>query len=100
MELESKLGVYGQALIKKYGRCWPKGVPGDLIDEHFMDKEVGYSKSLELRFKGKKIFIHCMKEGKWISSCRPLAHSMRCMLMQLFGGWQEGTSTSNTPNRS
>ena len=32
------------------------------IDEHFTDKEVGYSESLELEFEGKK----------------PLAHLMRC----------------------
>ena len=67
VELESKIGVYGQALIKKRGRYWPKGVPGDLIDEHFADKEVGYSESLELEFEGKKLFIHCMKEEKWVS---------------------------------
>ena len=38
-ELEAK-GAYAEYLIKK--RCyWPKGVPGDLIDTHFEDKEVG-----------------------------------------------------------
>ena len=33
-----KLGVFGQVLIKKHGSNWPKGVPGDQIDEHFADK--------------------------------------------------------------
>ena len=38
-ELEAK-GVYEAALVKKW--CyWPKGVPGDLVDTHFEDKEVG-----------------------------------------------------------
>ena len=31
--------MYAVALIKKR-RYWPKGVPGDLIDTHFEDKEV------------------------------------------------------------
>ena len=38
-DLEDK-GVYVAALIKKR-RYWPKGVPGDLIDNHFEDKEIG-----------------------------------------------------------
>ena len=37
--LEAK-GVFAGALIKKR-RYWPKGVPGDLIDEHFENMEVG-----------------------------------------------------------
>ena len=38
-ELKSKV-VYAKDLIKKR-RCFPKEVPGDLIDTHFKDKEVG-----------------------------------------------------------
>jgi hypothetical protein len=67
VELEAKLGVLGQALIKKRGRYWPKGVPGDMIDQHFADKEIGYSKTLEMMFKEKTMFIHCMKEKKYVT---------------------------------
>ena len=39
IELNAK-GVYSAALIKKW--CyWPRGVPGDLIDNHFENTEVG-----------------------------------------------------------
>ena len=36
-----KLGVFGQALIKKRGANWPNGMPGDQIDEHFAEKPIG-----------------------------------------------------------
>ena len=32
--------IYAVAMIKKR-RYWPKGVPGEPIDTHFEDKEVG-----------------------------------------------------------
>ena len=34
-------GVYGQALIKKRGKCWPRHVPGDQIEQHFSAMEIG-----------------------------------------------------------
>ena len=34
-----EVGVYASALIKKR-KYWPKGVPGDAIDEYFEDKDV------------------------------------------------------------
>ena len=59
-EIESK-GVYAGALIKKQS-YWPKGVPGDLIDTHFEDKEVGDVGMIEARTEDKKLFrIFCMK---------------------------------------
>ena len=58
--LESK-GVYSGALIKKHN-YWPKGVPGDLIDTHFRDKEVSDIGMLEARNQDAKSFIIlCMK---------------------------------------
>ena len=30
-----KYGVFGQVLIKKHGKYWPRGVPGDAINNHF-----------------------------------------------------------------
>ena len=40
-----KMGVYAGALNKKR-RYWPKHVPGQLINTHFKDKEVGNTDSL------------------------------------------------------
>ena len=61
VDMERVQGVYGQALIKKRGRYWPKGVPGDFIDEHFRNKEIGHSETLELVFDGHPFLIHCTK---------------------------------------
>ena len=61
VDIEQVQGVYGQALIKKRGRFWPKGVPGDAIDDHFRDKAIGHSETLQLLFDGHPFFIHCTK---------------------------------------
>ena len=67
VELKAKLGVFAQALIKKRGRYWPKGIPGDFIDEYFADKEIGSCDTLEVSFEGKRLFIHCIKEEKFVT---------------------------------
>ena len=60
-DLKTK-GVYVLDLIKK-GRYWPKGVPGDLIDTHFEDKDVDNVGMIEARTEYYKLFkIFCMKE--------------------------------------
>ncbi len=41
-------GVYGQALIKKRGRGWPKFIPGDEIDIYFSDKPIGPTRNLQV----------------------------------------------------
>jgi hypothetical protein len=59
-------GVYGGALIKKR-RYWPKSVPGDLIDRHFADKEVGDYDMLETTTEeGKPFKIFCFKEPDYV----------------------------------
>ena len=64
-ELEAK-GVYVVAMIKKR-RYWPKGVPGDLIDTHFEDKEVGGVGMVEARTQDNKLFIiFCMKDPDYL----------------------------------
>ena len=64
-DLKTK-GVYVLDLIKK-GRYWPKGVPGDLIDTHFEDKEVGGFGIIEARTEGNKLFkIFCMKKPDYV----------------------------------
>jgi hypothetical protein len=61
VEMDRKLGVYGQFLVKKRGRYWPKGVPGDMIEEHFKDKPIGHSETWETTFDGHPFFVHCTK---------------------------------------
>ena len=39
-------GVYADALINKR-KYWPKGVPGDVIDQYLADKDVTYVDMLE-----------------------------------------------------
>ena len=41
-----EVGVYAAALIKNR-KYWPKGVPGDAIDEYFSDKDVTHVDMLE-----------------------------------------------------
>ena len=52
-----KLGVFGQALIKKHSTNWPKGVPGDQINEHFADKPIEYCETLHVEIEGKQILF-------------------------------------------
>ena len=42
----SEVGVYAATLIKKQ-KYWPKGVPGDAIDEYFSDEDVTHVDMLE-----------------------------------------------------
>ena len=53
-KIESK-GVYVEALIKRR-HYWPKLVTGDLIDNHFQDKEVSDLGMLESRTQENKTF--------------------------------------------
>ena len=85
VEMEAQLGVYGQALIKKRGRYWPKGVPGDMIDDYFKDKEIGECETLQVEFEGKTLFIHCQKEEKYITK-----------FMSTFGTLDDGHETKRT----
>mmetsp|Transcript_12638 Transcript_12638/g.27240 ORF Transcript_12638/g.27240 Transcript_12638/m.27240 type:complete len:209 (-) Transcript_12638:539-1165(-) len=66
VDMEHKLSVYDQALIKKQGQYWSKGVPSDFIDDHFKDKAIGASETLDLTFEGKPFLIHCRKEEKYV----------------------------------
>eukprot|EP01082_Thalassiosira_pseudonana_P010906 g9889.t1 g9889 contig4:805493-806287(-) len=59
-------GVYGQALIKKRGRYWPRGVPGDEINKHFEGKQIGEFECFVQEKEGKQFLIHCHKEDKYV----------------------------------
>ena len=54
VDMERVQGVYGQ---EKRGRFWPKGVPGDAIDDCFRDKAIGHSQTLQLLFDSHPFFI-------------------------------------------
>ena len=60
-------GVFGQALVKKRGRYWAKGVPGDAINEHFKDKEIGSTETFTQNIDGKEFHVHCQKEDKYVT---------------------------------
>ena len=63
-----EFGVYAAALIKKR-KYWPKGVPGDAIDEYFVDKDVTHVDMLEAITEegpeGKAFKIFCFKEPEY-----------------------------------
>ena len=54
-------GVYSAAVIKKR-QYWPKYVPGDQIDDHMENKDVGGYDSLKGILDGVDYNIFCMKE--------------------------------------
>ena len=58
-------GVYGHALIKKR-RYWPTSVPGDKIDEHMENSEVGEVDALKRKNDGVDWHVFCMKEPEYV----------------------------------
>ena len=64
-----EFGVYAAALVKKC-KYWPKGVPGDAIDQYFSDKDVTYVYILESITEddpeGKAFNIFCFKESEYV----------------------------------
>ncbi len=59
-------GVYGQSLVKKCGRYWPKGIPGDATDEHFANKKIGEFDCYMQNMAGKSFKVHCHKEDGYV----------------------------------
>jgi hypothetical protein len=60
-------GVYGQALIEKRGRYWPRGVPGDEINNHYYEgKQIGDFECFVQEKDGKQFLGHCHKEDKYV----------------------------------
>ncbi len=53
-----KYGVFGQALIKKCVRYWPKCVPGDEINNYFVGKEMGKPMTYKQEVDGIKFLIN------------------------------------------
>lgn len=61
-----KKGVNFQAYAKKRGH-WPKGVPGDHIDEHFREAPLGHCESLVQMFDDTRFLVHCCRDADWVS---------------------------------
>ena len=62
-----KFGVNLQAMIKKR-RYWPKYILGDMINAHFVNKEVGYFDMMKLTLDGEDLCVHAMKEDGYVLS--------------------------------
>ncbi len=60
-------GVFGQALIKKRGRYWPTNDPGDQIEDHFANLEIGDTNTLKQTIEGKNFFVHCTKDDGYVT---------------------------------
>ena len=60
-------GIFGQALIKKRGRYWPKQVPGDEIDKEFKDAALGNTKTLCQELSNDYFLIQCCRDVDYVT---------------------------------
>ena len=58
--------VYGQSLVKKC-KYWPKGVPGEQIDEYMKDKPLGFVKTLRQEMDGVPFNVHWTKDDCFVT---------------------------------
>ena len=83
MELKKK-GMFVASLIKK--RCyWTKYIKGEVIIQHFQDKEVGATHALRGVLDDVPVHVHCMKEPDYVM-----------MLMSSYGTLSECEEKSDT----
>ena len=79
-----EVGVYAAALIKKR-KYWPKGVPVDVIDEYFADKDFTHVDMLEAITEegpeGKAFNIFCFKEPDYVMKIMAT-----CMILEELDG--------------
>ena len=61
-----KRGAYGQSLIKKQGKYWPKHVPGSVLELEFLDSELGVAKTYVQTIEDTKFLIHCHKDDRYV----------------------------------
>jgi hypothetical protein len=61
-----KKGVNFQVYIKKH-QHWPKGVPGDHINEYLRGALLSNFKTLVQEFDGVLFLIHCCRDADWVS---------------------------------
>ena len=60
------IGVFGEFLIKKQ-RYWPKGVPGDYIDQHMSGKKLGATETFVKVLNGIQFYIHCTWDCDYVT---------------------------------
>ena len=60
------LCVFGQSLIKKR-KYWPKGCPGDFIDEYMEGKPLGFVKIFLQDMDGIPFYIHCTRDDRFVT---------------------------------
>ncbi len=58
-----KKGVYGQSLIKKWGKYLLKHVQGYTLELAFLDSELGVAKTDAQTIEGTKFLVHCHKDA-------------------------------------
>ena len=59
-----KIGVSAHAVIKKR-RYWPKFIPGEAIENHFKDKQIGAVDCLSGELENEPINVFVMKEPEY-----------------------------------
>ncbi|KAL7475080.1 hypothetical protein ACHAW6_001012 [Cyclotella cf. meneghiniana] len=62
-----KKGVYGQSLIKKQGKYWPKHVQGSVLELEFLDSKLGVAKTYVQTIENTKFLVHCHKDDRYVS---------------------------------
>ena len=60
-----KVGVFASAVIKKR-RYWPKYVPGDLMDDHMKEKELGATDSIRGKFDSVDYDLFMTKDSDFV----------------------------------
>ena len=61
-----RAGVFFQAYVKKR-KAWPRGVPGDEIDEFFANRQLGECDTLTQYVDGIRFLVHCCRDSKYVS---------------------------------
>jgi hypothetical protein len=58
-------GIHIQAYVKKLGH-WPKGVPGDHINNHMKETPLGYCEMLVQQMDNNHFLVHCCRDADWV----------------------------------
>jgi hypothetical protein len=61
-----KRGIFAAALVIRKRRYWPKHIPGDLIDEHIEDREVGDVDAWAGTLDNVHFHVFSMKEPNYV----------------------------------
>ena len=61
VEMERLMGVFGQSLVKKRGRYWPKGVPGDELTITWQTRRLGTVQHWRFHLTGTRVMSIVLK---------------------------------------